>query len=401
MKNTRLVVGNPARGDDFWDRKTDVGEIWRTLEKDHVLLVAPRRFGKTSLMLNLMDEPRRGYTVFYLDTEWVKGPADFIAELATQLLKDATIRRIFAQLGGLFSKTLNRIKGIQVTEFFRIDLREEIAKDWHDRGREFMSQLKSFDGNIVLIADELPLLVNRMLRKDQKETEDFLYWLRGVRQMPDLPNVRFVIGGSIGIEHVLKKASTGTKVIGDLHRIQVGPFSEGEARKFIRVLLKNEANMQRVPSRLLNDFMQILETPVPYFVQILVDESTREARRRGKPLSTEVITKAYSERVLASYNRTYFEHYYTRLRDVYSEDEAELARAFLLDIAKRNEVPRADLWQLYQNLVQGKGDEEDFSYLLSDLENDFYIQFDPERKVYRFATKVLRDWWLRHHTLVE
>jgi len=401
MENTRLVVGNPTRGDDFWDRKTEIEEIWRALEKEHVLLVAPRRFGKTSIMLNLMDEPRPGYTVFYLDTEWVKGPADFIAELATQLLKNDTMRRIFAKAGGVFSKTVNRIKGVQVTQFFKIDLREEVAKDWHNKGREFMSQIKSFQGRLLLIVDELPLLVHRMLREDPGEAEDFLYWLRGVRQMPDLPNVRFVIGGSIGIEHVLKNASTGTKVINDLHRIQVGPFSEGEARKFIRTLLRNEANMEEVSTKVLDHFMQILETPVPYFAQILVDESMREARKQGRLLSPQVITRAYEERVLAAYNRTYFEHYYARLGDLYSEEEARLARAFLLEIARRDEVPGADLWQLYRNLRQGKGNEEDFSHLLSDLANDFYIQQDPETNGYRFATKVLKDWWLRHYAITE
>ena len=400
MDKTRVVIGPPARGHDLWDRDREIAEIWRTLETDHVLLAAPRRFGKTSIMVRLMDQPREGYTVFYLDTEWVKGPADFIAELATEVLKDTRIRHIFSQVGGLFSKTVNRIKGVQVTEFFKLELREEIAKDWRDKGKEFISQLKSFDGNLVLIVDELPVMVQKMLREDPQETEDFLHWMRGIRQMPDLSNIRFVVGGSIGIEHVLKKAGTGTKAINDLHRIQVGPFTDREARKFIKTLLRNEMGLQRIRSNLVDDFMVVLETPVPYFIQILVNESIREAERQGTRLSSDVIQEAYHERVLASYNRTYFEHYYTRLREHYSEDEERLAKALLLEIAKRNGVPRDELWGLYQNHLQGKGDEESFSHLLSDLENDFYIQFDAQRNVYRFATKVLRDWWLRHYTVV-
>lgn len=400
MEKTRGVIGSPVRGSDLWDRELEIKEIWKALETGSVLLVAPRRFGKTSIMLKLMDAPRNGYRVFYLDTEWIKGPADFIAELATELLKDNLLKQLFSQIDGFFSNVVNRIKGVQLADLLKIELREEIAKDWRDKGMEFISQLKKVDENIVLIVDELPLMIQKMLRDGQEEAEDFLYWMRGIRQMPELSNVRFVIGGSIGIEHILNKAGTGTKTINDLLPIQVGPFPEDDARKFIEVLLRNDPGLNKDTTEVVGDFIDILETPIPYFIQILVSESIREAENQRKPLSAEVIRKAYDNRVLASYNRTYFEHYYTRLQDHYKEDE-KLAKAILLEIAKRTEVPRGDLWKLYQDIQQGTGNEEEFSYLLSDLENDFYIQFDSAKRVYRFATKVLRDWWLRHHAITD
>jgi len=48
-----LPVGSPATGDDFIDRERETAFILSTIEKDHVMLVAPRRFGKTSIMLNI------------------------------------------------------------------------------------------------------------------------------------------------------------------------------------------------------------------------------------------------------------------------------------------------------------------------------------------------------------
>lgn len=400
MEKTRLVVGNPARGDDLWDREAEIEEIWRVLQRDHVLLVAPRRFGKTSIMLDLMYRPKDGYKVFYLDTEWIRGPEYFIAEVATELLSDNVLRQALQQVGGFLSGVINRISEIQITEV-KLGLRQELAEDWQDKGRELISHLKKFDGTILIIVDELPLMIDRMRRENASEAEGFLHWMRAVRQMPELSNVRFVVGGSIGIEHVLKQVGTGVKVINDLHRIPVGPFSEQQCREFIKALLGNEMDLQDVAPEILKSFIDILETPVPYFIQILVSEAIREAENQAMPLSPEVIEKAYNERVLAAYNRTYFEHYYARLRDYYSEGEEKLAKAFLLEIAKRNQVPRSHLWELYQNLLEGKGDEENFSYLLSDLENDFYIQYDPARRVYHFATKVLKDWWLRHHAIVQ
>lgn len=45
-----LPVGNPAIGDDFIDREKEIAQILAALKKDSVLLIAPRRFGKTSIM---------------------------------------------------------------------------------------------------------------------------------------------------------------------------------------------------------------------------------------------------------------------------------------------------------------------------------------------------------------
>jgi hypothetical protein len=36
---------------------------------------------------------------------------------------------------------------------------------------------------------------------------------------------------------------------------------------------------------------------------------------------------------------------------------------------------------------------------MTDLENDFYIRFDADAHQYEFASKLLRDWWLRHYGL--
>jgi len=45
-----LQVSGPAMGKDFFDREKEVEEIVQSLGKDNVLLVAQRRYGKTSVM---------------------------------------------------------------------------------------------------------------------------------------------------------------------------------------------------------------------------------------------------------------------------------------------------------------------------------------------------------------
>ncbi|MDQ3773238.1 MAG: hypothetical protein M3461_02095 [Pseudomonadota bacterium] len=46
----RNMTGPVVRGEDFFDREHEQARFWRDLETDNLLLLAPRRVGKTSLM---------------------------------------------------------------------------------------------------------------------------------------------------------------------------------------------------------------------------------------------------------------------------------------------------------------------------------------------------------------
>lgn len=38
-----FIVGSPARDDDFWFRDEFVEDLWESLAKHNILLIAPRR----------------------------------------------------------------------------------------------------------------------------------------------------------------------------------------------------------------------------------------------------------------------------------------------------------------------------------------------------------------------
>ena len=66
----QTVIGQVARGKNFWDRKNEMGNIWRAIESgSHILISAPRRVGKTSIMYKVVDEPKEGYIPIYVNVE--------------------------------------------------------------------------------------------------------------------------------------------------------------------------------------------------------------------------------------------------------------------------------------------------------------------------------------------
>src|SRR5512140_3675383 len=88
------VAGPTVRGSDFWGREQEVAAMWRLLGHGSVLLTAPRRHGKSSLMNALADAPREGWTVVYLDVEYVETPSAFLTEIAAALLQLDSFRKL-------------------------------------------------------------------------------------------------------------------------------------------------------------------------------------------------------------------------------------------------------------------------------------------------------------------
>ncbi len=51
----RIKIGAPATGSDFFPRPQIEAKLLRAMQTEHVLFLAPRRTGKTSLILHLRD----------------------------------------------------------------------------------------------------------------------------------------------------------------------------------------------------------------------------------------------------------------------------------------------------------------------------------------------------------
>ena len=72
MKN---VIGQAATGEDFYPRDLEIKHIYQRLDAGgNLYLNAPRRVGKTSIMLNLLKNPKPGYHFVYRDLRIVNPP---------------------------------------------------------------------------------------------------------------------------------------------------------------------------------------------------------------------------------------------------------------------------------------------------------------------------------------
>ena len=56
-----FYTGAPVAPADLLFRQPFIDQIWEKLRTEHVLVTAPRRTGKTSIMNHLLERPERGF----------------------------------------------------------------------------------------------------------------------------------------------------------------------------------------------------------------------------------------------------------------------------------------------------------------------------------------------------
>ena len=75
------ITGAPVTGSDFFPRDRELAYIWERLPHSSLLLAAPRRSGKTSLLFAMRDKPEFGYYPLFFNVEGDTHPAAFIAHM--------------------------------------------------------------------------------------------------------------------------------------------------------------------------------------------------------------------------------------------------------------------------------------------------------------------------------
>jgi hypothetical protein len=390
-----LPVGSPATGDDFIDRERETAFILDTIEKDHVMLVAPRRFGKTSIMRKIERdlESRRKPCVF-LEVESVNSPGEFITDLVTALIECGEANhktRFFSALGKAFARLQESIDEIETPVFrakLRSRLRAEFSDDWHEKAKNLDAIFAEVDGPVCIILDEFPVAIQNMEADDARK---FLHWFRRLRQ--DSPGVRFIVGGSVSIDHVVYGVG-GTPVINDFRRITIGGFEKDVALSVVERVFRGEG--WEYSPEIGRAVLDCVGDPcIPYFLMIVLSGLKEEVDISGGAPSPALVERVYNKRILGSEGRHYFEHYSRRLQITYSDQEAKAARAILSRVSAAESLPVAIAYDIFRRSTASES-EDAFLALLAQLNHDFYVTMDTPGEL-RFYSKMLRDWWRIYH----
>ena len=109
-----------------------------------------------------------------------------------------------------------------------------MKEDWIDKSDALFRIINKSNVNIYFIFDEFPIAIKNMNALD---AEMFLFWFRRLRQT--CKNVRFIVGGSVSIERVLRNVG-GTNVINDFKIIRVDGFERDIALQIVKKVFEEE-----------------------------------------------------------------------------------------------------------------------------------------------------------------
>ena len=188
----------------------------RVEDETHTLVTAQRRMGKTSLVRELLRRLRENgnFATVFVDLEDTAAAADAVVEIAAAAREvRGSWKRVKDWIAKSSTTAIDRVDELGVSEL-RVKLRAGIdAGSWRAKGDALFASLAASEKPVVLAIDELPILVNRLLKghdykitpERRQDADEFLSWLRKNGQA-HRGRIRIVVSGSVGLEPILEQA---------------------------------------------------------------------------------------------------------------------------------------------------------------------------------------------------
>ena len=397
--------GNWVEGDRFFDREAEIGELAeRVRDGTHTLLTAQRRMGKTSLVRELLrrlgDEGH--FETIFVDLEGTTNPADAIAEIG---LRSRSAQGAWRQIKARFANVLpaeTEISG-RVPVLADADLRVKFRAgvdtgNWRHKGDEVFAALAGSERPVVLAIDELPILVNRLLKGDdyritperRRSADEFLSWLRKNGQM-HRGRICMIISGSVSLEPILEQAGLSAHA-NIFHPYDLEPWDEETAMACLSAL--GESYGLDLPRNVREDMCRRLRRQIPHHVQRFFDVLHEDLRRAGRrAVSLEDVDRVYVHKMLGVRGQSDLQHYEGRLRMVLGDEGYLVALEMLTEAAVDGGRLRGDaIGRHREALATGaEGGLPPVEHVLRVLEHDGYLERQGDG--YRFASGLLEDWW--------
>ena len=390
------IIGNVPRGEDYFGQEQLIETLWKRLEKDNILLTAPRRFGKTAAMYKLLDEPLPQFLPLYTDLEPIDTAGDFMVELISKVYQKRQFKRIINKLWegskeiAVFFRNLP--EDIDIGGFkFKVREATDMPVHWKTYGERLMDLISSEAPSLLLLLDEFAVMIDNIKRKNSEEAENVLRWFRAARIAPET-GTRFVIGSSINLIPTLDTMGL-VDTVNDLYIQKLQPFDDDTARRYV----DNVFDSQGVPlsTEARDMVLTLVGAPIPYLLAVLLSIVIDQHHATGAPVTPDLIKTVFDEDLLGGRTAASFRHYRSRIDTYYPGWEGDTTRAILRSLSRTTDgVEKQTVYQLflkYSTQTHSHKTEEGFFHLMHKLENDFYISERNGR--YDFFSRVLKMWW--------
>ncbi len=391
--------GNWVTGDRFWGRETDIKLfIERLNEGAHTRLLAQRRMGKTSLMRETALRIKDRYICLFVDLQKSSSPEDAIVELSLAVRPYQSLwgkgRQVFTNI---LSSVADRTDEFNVSEL-GFKLRAGLTGgNWMEKGDQLFAVLAGSEKPVVLLMDEVPILVNRILKGEdftitpqrRAETDRFMSWLRD-NSIRHQGKVRIVLSGSIGFEPILSRVQLSA-TLNTFPPFELKPWNNETAIGCLNALA-NQYGV-RFQSDAPERMVEHLGCNIPHHVQMFFSHAYEWCKRRGRMEFGEAdVDAVYEKEMLSTRGHAELTHYEERLKLVLDPETFPLALDILTEAAVTGRLSRDALaaLEIFYPFTE-RSTTEAQKEILHLLEHDGYLTL--KNNGYVFVSRLVRDWW--------
>jgi len=376
-------MGRLADGPAFFDRQEIMSRAWDLLKTSNLLLLAPRRVGKSSLLNRMREDGAdRGYNTLYLSVPDAEDELDFIKRLVRGFRDAEWASRSW--LSAFKDKLPEDLEFVLKTGLIELKAKNF---DWRRPAEELEALLKTGDAQTLLLIDELPLLIASIVHQDPSgsRADRFLLWLKRLREQY---RPRWFFAGSIGLDSLARRLKlSGT--IHDLQPIELGEFSNEKACAYL--MGRGQFYNWAMTAETIDAILRAVEWPIPFHLNIVFEELRAVVSEGLGPPSPALVEIALQR--LIAHGRTHFDHWDERLAKMLDERFQQYSE-IILSLACRQAggvtVASIDL-RLSRELNDNQARTEMLRQLLDLLISDGYLV--RQEGVVRFRSALLRRYW--------
>lgn len=384
----KIIIGTSATGTYYYPRPEIIAEIWEELGKgNNALIAAPRRVGKTSVMIEMVESCPPGYKCLFRNIQGIESEKAFYKlfyELIVSCLNGFQKTTIW------FKEIWKEHKIDEISIDGKVKLKDG-AINYLEEINNLLPKLNNKDIKIVLFIDELPEVLHKM--NEAKKTAEAVGILKNIRRWRQdiaFKNMQLVLAGSVGIHYVVKAIEGRTTDINDFNPIKFEALSVTQAQHYLVWATSNNATVQ-YDENCSNHLLSKIQYYVPYFINLMLSEVNAAAKKNENPsITTADIDKAFDAVVK---NSDHFKDWKTRLFDYMPKGDANFLNDVLIHIAHKNSIGKQKIYDIataHSKVIERMD-------LIDELEKDGYITEQKEK--YVFLSPFLKAFWKRNNPI--
>lgn len=384
----RRIIPAPGAqlpAEEIFGRGDDVSAALRLLEKGSVLLNEPRRIGKSSLLTLLQANLPAGWRCVRQSFQGMSSTAvmaaSVIAAIADQRSLGARARDVARQFLSSVEFSAGPVS---------VRLNAAVAEDPSAALADALTAVNDrmgHDERLLFLWDEVPDMLHDLAAEHSlTDARGLMATLRRLRDEPSRCKLRWLMTGSVGFHHILKRLDGGASLVNDMVSLPLGPLDEAWSAWLCEGLLQGiDAAYDQEAVRALAE----ITGGIPYLAHLAAKQARDE---RLRSLSAESVEGLFDRAIADPDQGRPTTHQLSRLGPYYGEWR-EAAEAILTELVDRP-ATRAALGALSMR-VRHFPDGQQLREVLAALCDDHYLEKD-QTGTYRWRHAPLaRAWYVQ------